>query len=132
MMEKITLSIDEMKSKTSEMLGLSEGEDLSFIDEDFLNADAIGISSMKELNLIPNPNYGYQLAYGHRQGVGPTYEFKCGRGGWAPNINSVWCYEGVTRGWLAQSVWDHRNLDSYCVGSGQPAHRQVAEFTFTG
>ena len=39
-MAKITWTIEEMKLKTREMLGLSEDEDLSFIDDDFLNGNS--------------------------------------------------------------------------------------------
>ena len=128
-MAKITLTIIEMKLKTREMLGLSEDEDLSFIDDDFINADANTNEKSVAENLIPSPNYGTQLAYGHRDGVGPTYEFRGGSPSWATNVNDA-CKGG--RWWLSQSLWNHDNESSYCGGSGQPAFRRISKFTYTG
>ena len=126
-MSKITLSIDEIKVKTREMLGLSEEDDLSYIDEDFLTAEVNGNEQNLSPDLIPSPNYGYQVAYGHRDGVGPTYEFNGGAPNWATNINDA-CAGGRWR--LAQSLWRHSNTSSYCGGSAQPAFRQIAAFTY--
>jgi len=123
------MTIEEMKLKTREMLGLSEEDDLSFIDDDFINADANTNEKSLAENLIPSPNYGTKLAYGHRDGVGPTYEFSGGRPSWATNVNDA-CLGG--RWWLSQRLWNHANTSSYCGGSGQPAFRRIAKFTYNG
>lgn len=123
-MKRAVLTLDEVKQKTKEVLGLSDDEDLSYIDEDYF-ADESDVQGELDALLIPSPCYGHRVSYGHREGVGPTYELSTAVG-WATSEGAA-C--GNARGWLAQSMWHHSNTGTYCGGSGQPAYRRVSRFT---
>lgn len=124
-MAKITITIEEMRAKTREMLGLSEDEDLSFVNEDFINEEAKTIEESMAKNAIPRTVYGSYVAYGYRNGVGPTYEFRGGYPNWATNVDEA-CAGG--RWWLSQSHWNHVFTNRNC--GGHPAFSRIAMFTF--
>ena len=124
------VSLDEIKTKTRELLGMGPDEDLPHVTEDFLGAEAQALPTADAAADFPRRIYGAHVAYGHRDGVGPTYEFTAGVGGSNyPTSPGQAC--GSVRWWAAQSHWRHINENSYCGGSGQPAYRRIARFEYT-
>lgn len=123
-MKKTEMSIAEIKAKTREILGVSDDEDLAYIDEEYLSQD---FKPMPTDGVIPRIVYGSRVSYGHRDGVGPTYEIMSGSTTWAERADQACGRFGY---WLAQSHWNHDNTDTYCGGSGQPAYRRVSRFIF--
>lgn len=120
------LTIEDVRERTRDLFGFGPEDDLSYIDEAYLNSDFVGMTDNK-LD-IPRVVYGHRVSYGSNS-TGPTYLLSSGNGDqWDTTPNAC----GGGGKWLSQASWHHENTDFYCGGSGQPAYRRVSKFTYAG
>jgi hypothetical protein len=112
---KQELSLEEMRTRTLELLGSNDAKDLEYIDESYAYGDAeeFNIESLSETedeNGILCPQWhGHSMAYGSRNGQ-PTYEFMSTAS--CASIGGV-CL-GTGRYWNYQSQVNHFSTGYRC------------------
>lgn len=125
------LSIEDTKTKTRELFGLGNDEDLEFINDEFLSVEAVA-GLPEGTDDFPRIQYGSGMAYGYRNGRA-TYETLAGVN--HPNFpnspaDGIAC--GGSRWWYYQDEWDHDNIDSYCGGNTHNQFYRKFKLTFRG
>ncbi|MFC0607431.1 hypothetical protein ACFFGQ_06815 [Rufibacter quisquiliarum] len=118
-----TLTIEEIKQKTMELLGTNDPEMVSYIDEEYLSGDFQEIQT-DEKGIDVVHWYGHSMSYGHHSQHGSIYRFKAGNP--PTNINNA-CGNGGW--WCSFALWNHYGTDRRC---GSAEYQRVLRFSNDG
>jgi len=122
------MNIEEIKTKTRELLGLSEDADLSYITEDELKSFKEISTEGVDKNDVPKTVFGRLHSFGYVGNVA-VYNIIGGTGtanGWATRKEDA-CLDG--RYWVTQHQWHFSPAGHTCSGGNYPAFQRVDKFT---
>lgn len=129
-MKQETLTIEEIKQKTMELLGTTNIEDVAYITESYLEQDFKELDdSLAEKTVDENGKavlvwYGQNMSYGHHSQHGPIYKFTAGNP--PTNINNA-CGNG--NWWCTFALWNHYGTDKRC---GSAEYQRILKFVNEG
>jgi hypothetical protein len=127
------ITVDEVKEKTMELLGITDPKDVDYITQDLLDSDATTEEDSedaavdepvdeKEGALVKKTIWGHNMRYCRKNGK----QYYCYERGADPATSGNACGHNSKK--LPWSHWDHVSSSKKCSESGSTKHRLKTKF----